>query len=972
MKKQFTLLSLIGTSILLLTSCHLREKSSAPISQSSNGDSSSSLSSSSSSSVAPKTYTVTWKNEDGLVLETDLNVLEGTLPSYDGQTPTKPNDAQYNYVFTGWSPAISEVNADITYTATYQEELRKYTIIWQDENGSVLETDNDVPYGTLPEFNENEPTKESTNEHTYTFDGWSPSVEEVKGDATYVATYKEEVRKYVITWVNEDGTTLKTEEVAYGETPNYDGETPTKDSTNQYSYTFNGWSPNVVAVTGDATYTATYQSQTRIYTIKWVDYDGTVLETDTLEYGQTPHYNGQTPERMSIRGVDYTFKGWTPTIVPVYCDQIYTAIYSYDAYFSFDLIDYELQPGYTKNDLRGAPWINANLVGEINKIKKPSLKDDFYTAVNYDDIKNRRLGPFEQDSVYVSNALQAIFDNSEPTTNGAFISALCNKIINGDVSSISDYLNNMDLDAYLGSKDVFVSSSAYLQLNYLEGSGYEVEFNDGYLEESLGLHTLWFYSMFDGYSALGSAADNIAKKLGNILDFSITNSELNSLRSLDRNLSTSAYNDYYYVGSDDVPFTVNTVPWTKLKSALLDLGLAANETVVIKQYYINTLNYLFNDYAVNNAAALKKDIMVRLAFDYRFLLGVDNYKTLNEYIVNAYVFSNENYLGQLGTNRLAKELTKLAVPAIFEQSYIELQGDEDVKNGVANLIEDVIAGYNELVSNIDWLSQTTKNNVLRKLNKMTYASCYSDVYKNYPKINDSNLNSTPLFSLYGRYSSTVVNQAVNKVNKDPTSWAWDSMPSYTVNAFYTGGYNSFVILNGIVPAFVSDCTEELYGMLGFVIGHEITHAFDSNGSLYDENGENNDLMTSSDRSTFDKKVRKLINFYDNINLFDTTYVDGDNVDGEAIADMGGIKVMLQLAKNIPDFDYDIFFRAAARTWCEQPYDDSYAQMVIQDSHPFNYLRTNITLAQFDEFVETYNIGPGDGMYIPESQRVKIW
>ena len=981
MKKQFTLLSIIGTLSLLVTSCngHVRKssfESSNETHSSANSNSSQESDSStqpSSSKEEPRTFTITWKNEDDLILEIDQNVNEGEIPTFDGQTPTKPNDAQYNYVFSGWTPEVVAAHADATYTATYQEELRKYTVIWKDEDGTVIETDENVPYGTIPEFNDAEPSKESTAQYNYSFVGWSPEVSEVNGDVVYTATYQEQLRSYTVTWKDENGVTLKTEKVAYGTVPNYGLDDPIKESTAQYSYTFNGWTPNVVAVTEDVTYVATYLEQVRTYTITWINYDGTVLEVDTgVEYGATPSFNSEVPYRANIRGADYSFKGWEPEISPVEKDQTYTAVYDVDAYFSFDILDYELENGYSLSDLRGAPWVNVNLQGEINKIKKPSLKDDFYTAVNYESIKNGELGPFELDSMYVSQTFENIFNNSRQTTNGAIVKSVYDKVLAGDISAISTYFANMDLETYLSSKDVFLTPSSYLQLNYIENTGYEIEYNDGYLEESLGLHTLWFYSQFSDYSFLESPANSLASKVSQILGFDLSSSDISQIESLDRNLSYQAFYDSYYSEGEFVSYTVNTLPWSQVKTALLSMGLEGTDKVNVKDYYLNVLNYLFNDFAINDADTVKKDIMARVAFDYRFLLGANNYRTLNQYIVQARVFNNENYLGQMNGTRLARELTKLVVPAIFEQSYIELQSNENIKAGVASLIEDILYGYLELFDEIDWLSTRTKRNVVRKLQYMSYVSCYSDFYKNFAKIDDTNISSSSLFNIYTRYTNTAVNQAINHVYKDETAWIWDSMPSYTVNAFYTAAYNSFVILNGIVPAFISDCVEELYGMLGFVIGHEITHAFDSSGSYYDENGQYNDLMEGDDRTKFNNKVNKLINFYDKITLFDNTKVDGDNVDGEATADMGGVKVMLQLAKNIPDFDYDLFFRSVAKTWCEQPYSDDYIDALLADSHPFAYLRVNVTLAQFDEFVETYGIGPGDGMYIPKEERVKIW
>ena len=977
MEKQFKLLSLVGVSILLLTGCNIRGRSSSiatnsDVSSSFSSSQEASSSSSSSSSII-KTFTVTWQNENGLVLELDQDVIEGTIPSYDGNTPTKPNDAQYNYVFKGWYPEISAVTSDITYTATYEQELRKYTVTWVDEDGTVLEIDNDVPYGTTPEFNDATPTKEKTEQYVYTFAGWDQQIEAVTGDVTYKATYQEELRKYNITWLDEDGSVLNSEEVAYGETPTYDGSEPTKESTNTHTYTFNGWSPNVVSVSEDATYTATYLEQVRTYVVKWLNYDGSVLEIDEgLEYGQTPHFDGEQPARANIRGVNYSFKGWYPEISVVESDQTYVATYDYDAYFSFNLLNYELEDGYSLNDLRGAPWINANLEGEIDKIKKPSLKDDFYAAVNYDDIKNGVLGPFEVDYQYVKEAMDAIFANSEETTNGDFIEALTYTLIAGDTALISNYLNNLDVYEYLCSKEVFNTSSSYFQISYDADNGYILEYNDGYLDGSLGLPTLWFYSMFDDYSFFEEPADNIASSLAGILSYSLTSNELSAVKDMERSLTYGCYYDYYSYYDRTITYTVEELPWEALTYALEDLGLSLSDTVTMKKYYVNALNNLFNDYLVNNPDVVGKDILARLSFDYRFLLGVTNYKIVNPYIASAWLFDSETYLGYYDGYDLAKQLTKLLVPILIEQSYIQLAGDEEMKDTVSALIEDVVYGYHNMIDENDWLSRSTKTNILRKLEMMAYASCYSDVYKDFAKIEVDDLEGASAFELFNAYASTIISQAIGGVASETQAWIWETMSSFTVNAFYAPTYNSFVILNAIVPGFVSDSIEETYGMLGFVIGHEITHAFDSSGSYYDEYGNYNDLMSMSDRTLFNNKVTKLVNFYNKITLFDDTKVDGNRINGEATADMGGIKVMLQLAKDIPDFDYDKFFKAAARTWCEQPYGDDYLSQMLEDAHPFAYLRTNVTLAQFDEFIETYDIGPGDGMYIPEDERVKIW
>jgi hypothetical protein len=130
---------------------------------------------------------------------------------------------------------------------------------------------------------------------------------------------------YTVTWKNYDGTTLEVDTVAYGTMPSYDGATPTKDSSAQYTYTFSGWSPEVVAVTDDAIYTAQFSGAINYYTVTWKNYDGTTLEVDNVAYGAMPSYDGATPSKDGSAQYTYTFSGWSPSVVAVTSDATYYA-----------------------------------------------------------------------------------------------------------------------------------------------------------------------------------------------------------------------------------------------------------------------------------------------------------------------------------------------------------------------------------------------------------------------------------------------------------------------------------------------------------------------------------------------------------------------------------------------------------------------------------------------------------------------
>ena len=334
-----------------------------------------------------RSYTITWLDEDGSVLDA-VSVEYGATPTH--ADPTKADTAQYTYTFAGWSPAVAPVTGAATYQASYTPTLRSYAITWKDDDGSTIGTDT-LTYGSTPSHADM--SKAATAQYTYTFTGWSPAIATVTGPATYTATYSATVNRYMVTWKDDDGSTLRTDTLDYGATPSYGG-TPTKAEDTYNTYTFLGWGPEVVAVTGPATYTAVYMARSKwtgqgtevepytlatperiseilaldhgaeiyvqtggeitadaisenlptgyavretetegvvkvvqILEVVWYDDDGTVLRRDEMDYGETPSY-GTPPTKASTAQYDYAFAGWTPEIVAVTESASYTATYT--------------------------------------------------------------------------------------------------------------------------------------------------------------------------------------------------------------------------------------------------------------------------------------------------------------------------------------------------------------------------------------------------------------------------------------------------------------------------------------------------------------------------------------------------------------------------------------------------------------------------------------------------------------------
>ena len=268
------------------------------------------------------TYTITWKNWNGNILAV-TTVKRGVTPSYPNSNPKRSADANYVYDFRGWSPSLSPASGDKTYTAQYTATPR-YTITWENWDGTILRRDI-VKRGTTPKY-PGTPTRPADDNYAYKFNGWSPTVVAANKPETYRATYTPiPINTYcTVRWLNWNDEILQSGSVQVGTAPNYTGTTPTREEDATYIYEFKGWSPTVSTVTEDITYRAQFKTY-RKYTITWNNWDHTPLTTSIVKEGDTPVYPGTTPTRENEGNITYSFKGWTPELIPANGNKTYTA-----------------------------------------------------------------------------------------------------------------------------------------------------------------------------------------------------------------------------------------------------------------------------------------------------------------------------------------------------------------------------------------------------------------------------------------------------------------------------------------------------------------------------------------------------------------------------------------------------------------------------------------------------------------------
>lgn len=275
--------------------------------------------------LASSDLTVRFLNYDGTPFDTQTVPYGGnaTKPATD---PVQPSSDEFDYEFIGWDGIYTNVTSNIDITPIFKPVKRSYTITFYEEDGVTPITSFKKEYGyeltasDAPEA----PAKPQDDYNTYEFDGWTPELATVTGDASYTAHYKPTARTYDIQFQNYNGDPLYTYHLGYGETvPDPvtagDIETPVKPSTDEKTYTFTGWDPAIKAVDGPQVYTAKFSDETNKYSVKFYNWDGELLKEYSLDFGAdviNPITAGdiETPQRANDEMYSYTFKGWTPEL----------------------------------------------------------------------------------------------------------------------------------------------------------------------------------------------------------------------------------------------------------------------------------------------------------------------------------------------------------------------------------------------------------------------------------------------------------------------------------------------------------------------------------------------------------------------------------------------------------------------------------------------------------------------------------
>ena len=315
--------------------------------------------------------------------------------------------------------------------------------------------------------------------------------------------------------------------------------------------------------------------------------------------------------------------------------------------------------------------------------------------------------------------------------------------------------------------------------------------------------------------------------------------------------------------------------------------------------------------------------------------------------------------------------------------YVERYFPASSKERMEKLVKNLQISLAERIKAQDWMSDATKQAALDKLSAFYVKIGYPNKWKDM-----SGLTIDPKLSYYENAQNCrkfwieldIAQRAGKPVDRDE----WFMNPQ-TVNAYYNPTTNEICFPAGILqPPFFNPEADDAfnYGAIGIVIGHEMTHGFDDQGRHYDKDGNMADWWTESDAANFNARASEYADFFSAIKVLPDLYANGKLTLGENLADHGGIEVAFNAFKNatkdapLKDIDgftpEQRFFLAYAGLWAGNITDEEIRNLTRMDPHSLGKLRVNVALQHINAWYDAFNIKPGDKMYLPEAERLKMW
>ncbi|NQY63613.1 MAG: peptidase M13 [Alteromonadaceae bacterium] len=412
--------------------------------------------------------------------------------------------------------------------------------------------------------------------------------------------------------------------------------------------------------------------------------------------------------------------------------------------------------------------------------------------------------------------------------------------------------------------------------------------------------------------------------------------------------------------------------WNKYLAAM---GVAAQKDIIINQPdYIEGFGVTFGETSLS---------------DWKTYLTFHSLSNFAPYLTEE--IDNENfdfYSKQLNGRKEQRPQWKRGVAVVnrnlgevIGKVYVSRHFTPEAKSRMSALVKNLRGSYSDSINELEWMSADTKKAAQVKLAAFTPKIGYPDRWEDYSSLT---IKADDVVGNIIRSGNVAHKKEIEKLGGPIRKWEWGMTPQ-TVNAYYNPTVNEIVFPAAILqPPFFNMAAEDAvnYGGIGAVIGHEMGHGFDDQGSKYDAEGNLRNWWTEQDLAEFAKRTKILVKQYADYKVFDDLNVNGELTLGENIGDLSGVTIAYKAYKKslngkeaqvIDGLTGDQrFFMGFAQIWRSKIVEKSMRNRVATDPHSPGEFRALGALSNMNEFYKAFDVKEGDAMYIAPEKRVKIW
>ena len=636
--------------------------------------------------------------------------------------------------------------------------------------------------------------------------------------------------------------------------------------------------------------------------------------------------------------------------------------------------------------------------------EKPRLEDDYFAYVNFDTITNAKVATGEARWNHFTELDSKIKDNLSQITQDCVENAsdyakdspeqkiaamyLCAVDTEGrdhaGLASLEQYTNEINqaetIEAYLEAICRIWNEIGYASLfqvtvraDDMDSSKNSIFFmstdlgldKDYFLNESMGEYTEIYQNyMTKTLMNYGYKQSEAEEKTEAVYQFQ---NELAKV-SFDKQ-------EYYQVDKFYNPLTLQGLQEVyqniDVEKMLNDFGIGSKQGQ--KEWILMEIEQAkkLNEYMTEENLPMLKDYSTFILLNDMSQYLSSDYKNAK----NDFTKAMNGVQDSKSEERIATELVQKSLSLDFGKIYVEQFFSSESKADIKKMIDEIMTVYRQKIEGQSWMSEETKERAKKKLDTMVIKIGYPDEWPTYMddlvlkspeeggSLIDNQLEIDRCRQVYG----------LSKLSKPVDKTEWDMTPQ-TVNAYYNPTNNEIVFPAAILqpPYYNKDADRAVnLGGIGMVIGHEITHAFDSSGSLYDENGNYNVWWSEEEYEEFEKLQQSIIEYYSGFEIFPGHFVNGKLTLTENIADLGSIACMGQICGDDPK-ELQKMYENFANIWAVKQTEAMTLNLLNNDVHSPGKARVNAVLSSSDSFYIAYPIEEEDKMYVAPEDRVGIW